>query len=360
MSYARNLLPLLFEKFVEAGSYKLYLLVFQKHCDEVGYIPASIQVIKIERELGGAKRALWEMVTVPRLVKQHGIDIVYTPYQLAPKLSGVKTVSMIRNMEPFLFRKYKYDAKNNLRNIVLRNRSAKTLRSSDRVIAVSEFAKNQCTSGFGIEARKIIKIYHGRDERFSPEVDVDDSAVLESFGIRSDYLFTCGSILPYRRVEYIIKAFGEWQDSNKIMLVIAGTGNDRNYANLLGRLISESPVGKQILMTGYVSPQVMRVLYRSCKLFITTTEIEACPNMGIEALSSGCHILSSDNQPMPEIFQSAASYFSTLDMGLLSKALPKALEEASGVNQKALKRAADFSWKRCADQTFEALTNWES
>ena len=115
MSYARNLLPLLFEKFVEAGSYKLYLLVFQKHCDEVGYIPASIQVIKIERELGGAKRALWEMVTVPRLVKQHGIDIVYTPYQLAPKLSGVKTVSMIRNMEPFLFRKYKYDRKTDRR-----------------------------------------------------------------------------------------------------------------------------------------------------------------------------------------------------------------------------------------------------
>lgn len=364
LSYVRNLIPLLIQRFAEDPDHQLVLLLYNKHYAELGEIPASVKFIKIDRELGGAKRVLWEMFTVPKLVRRHNVDVFYTPYQLAPNVSGVKTVTMIRNMEAFLFGRYRYDLKNYLRNVVLRFSSIRTLQRSDRIIAVSGFAEDQCTVDLNISAQKVTRIYHGRDTRFSSQPQAHDDDTLKKAGITGDYIFTCGSILPYRRLEYIIDAFSLWPGAKNCQLVIAGSGNDQRYQALIDRQILSSAVGGNILMVGHVSPDAMRVLYRRSRLFVTTTDIEACPNMGIEALSSGCNILSSDNPPMPEIFDSAATYVASDKLADLSDALQNSYDDAavvhSGVvNNDAISRAAHFCWNRCAEQTFDALTVWD-
>lgn len=363
LSYVRNLIPLLVQRFADDPTHQLVLLLYNKHCEEIGVIPDSVNLLKIDRELGGAKRVLWEMIAVPKLVKEHGADVFYTPYQLAPKVNGVKTVSMIRNMEAFLFGRYSYDVKNYLRNVVLRFSSIRTLKRSDRIIAVSGFAEDQCTIDLKINAQKVIKIYHGRDTRFTQQPQAHDDATRQELGITGDYIFTCGSILPYRRVEYIIDAFSAWEGAKNCQLVIAGSGNDRRYRALIDEKISGSAVGDKILRVGHVTPEAMRVLYRQCRLFVTTTDIEACPNMGIEALSSGCNIVSSDNSPMPEIFNSAATYVASDDLKSLGVALQASYHSVAAqkgvVNDKALERAGHFCWARCADQTFDVLTHWE-
>ena len=145
--------------------------------------------------------------------------------------------------------------------------------------------------------------------------------------------------------------------------MIAGSGNDRRYRARIDEKVTESAVGKNILRVGHVTPEAMRVLYRRCRLFVTTTDIEACPNMGIEALSSGCNIVSSDNSPMPEIFNSAATYVASDDLKSLGVALQASYYSVAAkkgvVNDKALERAGQFCWARCADQTFDVLTHWE-
>lgn len=359
MSYVRNVVPLLAELFHGSSEHELVVLAFRKHIDEMGVMPKSTTVIEVSKERGGVKRVLWEMYAMQKIVKDNAVDVFYTPYQLAPNVRGVKTVSMIRNMEPFRFTKYRQVFKNYLRNVILKIGSERNLLRSDRVIAVSEYAMRECLDKIGVELGRLKKIYHGRDTRFSPIRNRDDNKLLGELGIDSTYIFTCGSILPYRRVEHIVSAFNVWEGATNNKLVIAGAGNDQRYANLLRRLIDISPAPENILLLGHVSPESMRVLYRNCRLFMTATDIEACPNMGIEALSSGCNILSSNNEPMPEIFQDAAQYYSGEDLSSLTGMLRKAWSAADGVNTKALQRSDDFSWDRCARETFEFLVNWE-
>ena len=343
MSYVRNMVPLLAKRFHDSNEHELVILAFQKHVDEMGDMPKSTTVIKVERERAGVRRVLWEMYAIQKIIDDNGVDVFYTPYQLAPNVEGVKTVSMIRNMEPFRFTNYRQVLKNFLRNVILKIGSERTLLRSDRVIAVSDYAMRECVDEIGVNLNQLKKIYHGRDTRFSPVKGIDGDKLLGELGIDSEYIFTCGSILPYRRVEHIVNAFNIWQDAPNYKLVIAGSGNDQRYASLLRRFIEKSPAPENILLIGHVSPETMRVLYRNCRLFITATDIEACPNMGIEALSSGCNILSSSNEPMPEIFQDAAQYYSSEDLSSLTNALPSAWRCADDVNAKAVQRAEDFS-----------------
>jgi glycosyltransferase involved in cell wall biosynthesis len=308
---------------------------------------------------------MWEMLALPRIVKEQKIDVLFTPYQLAPAVRNVRTVVMIRNMEPFLVHKYRYDFKNYLRNAVLRRASIKTLKGADKVIAVSNFPASYCLNNLRIPAARLTTVYHGRDKRFSAESTAADADVLAALGITKEYVFTCGSMLPYRRCEIIIAAFSRWAIDKDCELVIAGSSNDLGYKALIQAAIDASPVAKKIKWLGQVKIEPMRVLYRHCKLFVTATDIEACPNIGIEALSSGCYIASSDNEPLPEIFADAADYFQADNVEMLCTlferrvATPDSINSrAGGSNNKALIRAESFSWDTCSQQTLKVLTEW--
>jgi glycosyltransferase involved in cell wall biosynthesis len=357
LSYIRNLIPLVAKKFSDSADHTLSLLLHATQKTELGNIAASVEYVEVEEQINGYARALWEIVHLPRIVNERKVDVLFTPYQLAPSIKTARTIVMIRNMEPFLFDKYRYDFKNYLRNIILRRASIKTLKQADRVIAVSKFPASYCLDTLRIPSSNLSIVYHGRDKQFSPEPLPTDSSTLASLGITKDYFFTCGSMLPYRRCEIIIEAFSRWVGDKECELVIAGSSNDQRYQSLIQDLIHRSPAAAKIRWLGQVKLEPMRVLYRRCKLFVTATDIEACPNIGIEALSSGCYIVSSDNAPLPEIFAEAADYFQADKIQTLVERFEWHFTRQDNLNAKALSRADNFSWESCSEQTFKILTD---
>jgi len=360
LSYLRNLVPLIARQFSESGEHQLFLLLHSSQKNELAELDPSIKCVEVAQQSNGYTRVLWEILTLPSIVKEKSIDVLFTPYQLAPVIQGTKTVAMIRNMEPFLFRKYRYDFKNFLRNSVLRMASIRTLKRADRVIAVSQFAAAYCLNALHISDHTLTTIYHGRDRRFSATPNANDDDALKLLGVTGEYLFTCGSMLPYRRCELIIEAFARWAIDKDCELIIAGSSTDSRYQAYIHSLIECSPIAHKIKWLGQVTPENMRVLYRRCQLFVTATEIEACPNIGIEALSSGCHIVSSDNDPLPEIFTDAADYYHAEDTEELMTQFELHFARNDRVNHKALTRAEFFSWEACSRATFKALTNWNT
>jgi glycosyltransferase involved in cell wall biosynthesis len=358
LSYIRNLIPLLAQEFAATKEHQLVLLLHHAQRQELPELASEVEYVAVEKQKNGYIRVLWEMYALSRIVKEKNIDVLFTPYQLTPAVKHVKTVVMIRNMEPFLFEKYRYDFKNYIRNVILRRSSIKTLKGANRVIAVSQYAASYCLQTLKIPNENLTTIYHGRDKRFSPKVDSNDKSVIKSLGITGDYIFTCGSMLPYRRCELIIEAFSRWAIDKECELVIAGASNDHGYQTLIKQLIGRSPVADKIKWLGQVKVDAMRVLYRHCKLFITTTEIEACPNIAIEALSSGCYIVSSDNEPLPEIFAEAAAYCQAGNEQELAAQIDRNFSDQARVNDTSLARAENFSWESCSQNTFKVLTDW--
>ena len=130
---------------------------------------------------------------------------------------------------------------------------------------------------------------------------------------------------------------------------------------MLAELISQTGLKKQIIMLGQVDKTCMQALYRHARLFVTASETEACPNIAIEAMASGCRIVASDSMPMPEIFQQAACYFKQGDSLSLAQVMTQNVSHKTPTCKPlALQRAADFSWPLCAQQTFELLVSTTS
>ncbi len=299
-----------------------------------------------------------------RIAHDENADVIFTPYQVGSRVKGPKQVLMIRNMEPYLAHRYQYGLKSRLRNVALARLSSQALRTADRVVAVSKFAAHHLTDGLDIALKRIRIIHHGRDGAFSPVDDQDeDLARLQALGIDGEFLLTCGSVLPYRRYEDVIAAFNSCADSigSGTMLVIAGSGSDDRYARSIQRAVSNSPYANRILAVGHVSRASMISLYRRCLACIIATEIEACPNIAIEAMASGCPILSSDRPPLPEMFAGSSLTFESRNTGHMAQmiqAIGNSDSLRATLRRKAIERADHFSWERCAQETFAALTEW--
>jgi glycosyltransferase involved in cell wall biosynthesis len=216
----------------------------------------------------------------------------------------------------------------------------------------------------GLAEPLLRKIYHGSPPPFVPDGDLAaDRKCLAQLGVDGEYVFTSGSLLPYRRTEDVIQAFCDSVAlaHPQAKLVIAGSGTDRRYGKVLQNTIAASGCADRVLVLNQVSQDIMRILYRRCRYFVAATEIEACPNTLLEAMASGSPILYADTPPLPEMLGHAGLSFRPRDIRDLGEKMQQLWTRdstLSALREASIVRAANFSWSQCADSTFDALVNW--
>lgn len=359
LTYQRNILPHLAGLFADQQEHRLSILMHRTQDELVPETPGIERVILDGPFPRSYRRPLWEIQNLRRNLK--GIDVYFLPYQAGHIPRNVRTVMMLRNMEPFMHWHYQYDMEKRLRNIALRRLTLHSMRKADHLIAVSDFARDHLINALGVLKTRINTIHHGCGPIFSPTLAPGDVKTLKKFGITGDYIFTSGSLLPYRRLEDVIAAFQPLAKSHPdIQLVITGSGNDSIYRRKIDESIRAADAGNQIVVPGFVDHATMAALYRNSLAFVTATEIEACPNTIIEALASGCAVVAPNAQPMPEFVGDNGVLFKPRNHAALTGAMQSIVED--GALRARLKAAAaaagsQYTWQRCAEKTFAVLTH---
>jgi len=90
-------------------------------------------------------------------------------------------------------------------------------------------------------------------------------------------------------------------------------------------------------------------------MFVMTSRVESFGMIAGEAMAHGCLNVSSLSPCLPEIFGDAANYYKPGDYFDLAEKIKTNLllsdAEKSTLKEKAIKRAAKFSWDVCAKRT---------
>lgn len=351
-AYLRNILPYI-DEWSATYNITIHVLLYREQiCDDkIDISNIKFHLILIDKI--SRFKFLTEQLIVRKVIQRVGADILFTPYQVAIPFYRVKSVSMLRNMEVFLHWGYSYALKMRIRNIILQAASVYSLKKSDLIVAVSEFSRNFMIDNLGISEKKIIRIYHGRDERFNSAYMDKDIELLRAIGVsREEYIFTSGSILPYRKLEIVLEAFARSKISCDIKLVVAGDGNDLGYKKKIYEVVEQNKLKGRVIFLGFIDIESVAIIYRNCKFFVTATEIEACPNIAIEAMSSRCVVLAPNKAPLPEMFGDVAVYFqpgNVEDLAAKMNSLVFADKKEVDYN---LER---FSWKQCAEDTIQSI-----
>jgi glycosyltransferase involved in cell wall biosynthesis len=143
-----------------------------------------------------------------------------------------------------------------------------------------------------------------------------------------------------------------------VKLRIAGKVLDPVYHDLILAQIQRLNVSGNVEFLGSQPPEEIKKLYASCRAVVFSSTVEAFGNPLLEAMASGCPVLSSNTTAMPEVAGDAVLYFAPDDAAALAKHMAAVLTDdalCADLSQRAVKRSLDFSWSKTAEQTAAIL-----
>ena len=238
----------------------------------------------------------------------------------------------------------------------------KSLNKEDFYVANSEYTKRDFIKyAPAIDSNKIFVSLLACNERFQPQNLADIEKVKQKYSINGKYVFSLGNIESRKNLLRVIRSFYVFLEKNQIddlSLVVSGS----NWDDYLDKVKSEINVNNKykdkIILTGYVRDEDLPKLYSGAEWFVYTSAYEGFGLPPLEAMSSGCPVITSNNTSLPEVvgnagimidYDSDEQHINAFETYYYN---PQIREENK---IKGLERAKLFSWKKCTEKIIDIM-----
>lgn len=240
----------------------------------------------------------------------------------------------------------------------MRKELALSLRRAQLIITVSEHARGEIAKQFDWPLHQIRAIPLASHEAFRPHTATELDAPLQALGLRNGgYSLFVGTVEPRKNLTALLDAYARLPTALRTRwpLVVAGHSG-WNSEQLHARMRQAEQAG-WLHYAGYVKGAHLPALFAGARLFVFPSLYEGFGLPVLEAMASGTPVLCSNASALPEVAGEAAALFTPTDVDMLTELLLRGLQDAhwrGEARTAGLQRAAQFSWRRCAEQTANA------
>ena len=303
-------------------------------------------------------RTYWQMTRLPGLAEEQ-CDLLYVPGgSYVGKFRPYVTMS--HNLLPFESeesRRYGLSWMF-LKMWLLLWSQARSFRNADGMIFLSRYARFAVSLVTKVYREQPI-IPHGINRNFyqSPRSQKPISAYSMTDPFRFLYV---SKVEPYKHQWHVVKAVAQLRKAGLPVALdlIGGMECQASGKRLLKTISHEDPEGNFIHWLDHVPYSELPQYYHRADAFIFASSCENLPNILLEAMASGLPIACSSWGPMPEALEEAGTYFDAEQPEDIAVALRSLLENAAFRERcatQAYELARQYSWERCARETFSYL-----
>lgn len=229
------------------------------------------------------------------------------------------------------------------------------LERADRIIAISEFVRQELVDVFGVAADKIAVTPLGVDPGFRPRSRDELLPVLARYGLQPGrYLLTVGTLEPRKNLGLTLRAYAALPQELRKRYPLAVVGmsgwREEQFTDQLQRLRAAG----EVVLTGYVPAADLPFLYAGAHVFAYPSLYEGFGLPPLEAMASGVPTIVSDRASLPEVGGDAVIQVPADDLVPLAEAMRRLIEEEAfrgAYARRGLQRAARFTWQQCAQRT---------
>jgi len=290
-----------------------------------------------------------------RLIFNCHIDVYYSPYFGGIAVNGFKKQAV--TIHDIAFIKYPEHINGGLRDYYLKRTKIATDKS-DLIIAVSESTKKDLVDSLSIPSNKIQVVYEGVDKKiFYPREKLVSQTRLKKYGINKPYILSVCTLEPRKNLEKLIDAFGLLDKKllDQYQLVLVGKNGWNN--DLLMSKINKLKKSKRAITTGYVPDEDLPYFYSGAELFVYPSLYEGFGLPPLEAMASGCPVITSNISSLPEVVGSSEILVDSDSVKEIQQAIVKKLNEKKADNQESARQASNFSWESSAKKMLALLNN---
>ena len=304
-----------------------------------------------------ARQAWWQWWSLPGEVRRQRCDVLLSPD--AGTVGRYRpSIVMSRDMlsyEPGAMQRYGF-SKARLRLILLKYIQARSLKRAAGAVFLTQYAARVIQDFTGPLANVAV-IPHGVGESFRQDTEggawpLDQPGTAPRL-IRCLYV---SNAAMYKHQWEVVRAVGDLRGrGHNLSLCLAGGGSGPAQALLDAEIARTDPDGGFVSQAGFVRHADLPALLAGADIFIFASSCENMPNTLVEAMASGLPIACSDRGPMPEVLRDGGVYFDPRDWRSIAVALERLLldrELRIRVARRAKTLSADYSWARCARETW--------
>ena len=235
---------------------------------------------------------------------------------------------------------------------------ARKCRMADQIVAVSEYSADEISRFIGIDRKKIHVIYEG----IAPHIEKEAKAgknwdvIRQRHGLNRRYVAYCGSITRRKNIVRLIKAFHALPQSlrKEYQLVLIGGTFGGALGEEVARVIAEAEADGDVRWLGRLPDEDMARVLHHAELFAFPSLHEGFGLPIVEAFRLGVPVVTSQVTAMPEISGGASALVDPESVKSISDALCMLLSDSnarSELSALGMRRAGDFSWINCANET---------
>lgn len=228
-------------------------------------------------------------------------------------------------------------------------------RVCDRVIAVSEFSRQEIIKANFAPPEKVFAVLEGVDSVFADTSKECDS--LKNL-TKSPYILCVAHTYPHKNVHLLIEAFGKIAEKIPHQLILVGKA--RRGEGRVQESLDASSVNHRIHRLSSVGFDELRTLYQKADIFVLPSEYEGFGLPVLEAMLAGTIVITSKKASLPEVGGSFAVY-ADAEQGAsgFARAICDVVSSSEGAKQERISGgrewAASFTWKQSAEETLSVL-----
>lgn len=300
-------------------------------------------------------RVMYEQLALPVPARRAGVDVMLFTCNVKPLLWRQPHAVALHSIQHFLLP----DDMARARSIYLRSAVPRSLRSADSVVAVSETERTDAIRLFDLDAKRIGVGYPGMSNWARRIMEGEDPGPAHALPDGRPYVLIVSRLYNFKNHRRLIEAFAGLVRDEQIAhsLVIVGGDADVTRAEL-------EAWGERVGLNGRLhclgpAPQdEIPGLLAGADAIAYVSLYETFGQPVLEAFAFGKPLVTSATGATAEVAGGAARLVDPYDVKSIQAGLRDVLLDndlRSRLSESGPRRAAEFTWERCAACTYHGL-----
>lgn len=304
--------------------------------------------------LQGGSILYWDQIKVPRAIRKLGLDVVFNPKYSIPLRASCKTAWICHGLDWYAMPEGSPFKDRLSHRFLVPQYAART----DALFAVSETTRAHIMQYLRVAPERIHTIMSGVSDAFrAPIAEAELAVVRQRHHLPERYVLYCGAIYPPKNFTRLVRAYARVGPRLGVPLVIAG-GTNRYLSSHELDEPKRLQIEQWVRWLGWLSNEELPALYRMSDALLLPSLFESVGMPIIEAMASGCPVLTSNCHGAREMGEGAAVLVDPESIDDIAAGLERLLTDAAlcdTLRAAGYERSRPFTWRRCATKVWETL-----
>lgn len=231
-------------------------------------------------------------------------------------------------------------------------------RRAKKIIVPTEYVKKDVCKRLGISESKVVVTYESVDDNLKV-VNLSRTQAqktLYKYGLTQPFIIYTGNLYPHKNIDLLIEAVVKHNAKKEVDLCLGIVCARSVFYNRAAEKIKNYGAEEYIKLLGFVDDAELSRLYSIALCLVHPSKMEGFGLTGLEAMSVGLPVISSNASCLPEVYGSACLYFNPDSVDALNTAIEKLIGDASlreELSTMGKNQSKKYSWKRMANLTLK-------